>query len=130
LLYLRADDGITMNRDRVLADAKARALAMLAAGYGPPKPVELSLPGPTGRLILVKTVEGLMLAGKATAHDGVVSDGVAAVLSGGDDADITRPLSEQDILDLEYQVFMALVKSPDSIDRIEHMLSTGKPLRN
>lgn len=130
LLYLRADDGITMNSDRVLADAKARALAMLAAGYAPPKPVALTLPGPAGRLILVKTVEGLMLAGKATPHDGVVSDGVAAVLSGGDDADITTSLSEQDILDLERQVFMALVKTPDSIDRIEHMLNTGKPLRN
>ena len=119
-----------MNRDRVLADAKARALALLLAGYTPPKPVEITLPGPSGRLILDKTVEGMMLAGKATAHDGVVTDGVAAVLSGGDDADITNSLNEQQILDLERQVFMGLVKTSATIDRIEHMLMTGKPLRN
>jgi 3-hydroxyacyl-CoA dehydrogenase len=130
LLYLRRDDGITMNRDRVLADAKARALALLLAGYTPPKPVEITLPGPSGRLILDKTVEGMMLAGKATPHDGVVTDGVAAVLSGGDDADITNSLNEQQILDLERQVFMGLVKTSATIDRIEHMLMTGKPLRN
>ena len=130
LLYFRPGDGISMNRDRVLADAKARALALVAAGYTPPKPVEITLPGPSGRLILDKTVEGLMLSGKATPHDGVVSDGVAAVLSGGNDADITNALTEQQILDLERQVFMGLVKTQATIDRIEHMLNTGKPLRN
>lgn len=130
LLYLRRDDAVTMNRDRVLADAKARALAMLADGYQPPKPVSLTLPGPSGRMILDKTVEGMMHAGKATPHDGIVSDGVAAVLSGGDYADITSQLSESEILDLERQVFMGLVKTSATIDRIEYMLNKGKPLRN
>ena len=49
LKFLRPTDGITMNRDRLLADAKARALKMLADGYQPPKPAELRLPGPSGR---------------------------------------------------------------------------------
>ena len=56
--FLRATDGITMNRDRLLADAKAKALAMAAAGYKPPKPPEFTLPGPDGRAALSLAVDG------------------------------------------------------------------------
>ncbi|MEO3432943.1 3-hydroxyacyl-CoA dehydrogenase NAD-binding domain-containing protein [Inquilinus sp. CAU 1745] len=130
LQYFRPTDGITMNRDRLLADAKARALAMAAEGYQPPKPPEeIRLPGPTARVALQMAVASLAASGKATPHDVTVSNGLARVLSGGD-TDITETLTEDDLLALEREAFMELARTPGSIARIEHMLETGKPLRN
>jgi 3-hydroxyacyl-CoA dehydrogenase len=129
LLYLRPADGITMNRDRLLADAKAKALA-LAEGYQPPKPaVEIRLPGPTARTGFGLAVADLARTGKATPYDVVVSDKLAYVLSGGD-TDITETLTEDDVLALEHEMFSQLVRLPGTIARVEHMLNTGKPLRN
>lgn len=128
LLGLRPGDGITMNRSRLLADAKAKALA-LVAGYKPPTPPEVALPGPTARAALDMAVEGFVRQGKATAHDRVVAGALARVLSGGE-ADITRPLKEAEIMALEREAFVSLLKNAATLDRIEHMLETGKPLRN
>jgi 3-hydroxyacyl-CoA dehydrogenase len=131
LAYLRPGDGITMNRDRLLADAKARALALaLAHDYRPPAPpAPLTLPGPAGRLALALQVEALQLQGKATVHDGVVAGAVATVLTGGD-TDLTGTVGEAELLALERREFMKLVRTPATLDRIDHMLATGKPLRN
>lgn len=74
-------------------------------------------------------VSDFRLQGKATPHDVVVATALAEVLSGGD-TDITTPLNEADILALEHRQFMQLVKHPDTIARVQHMLETGKPLRN
>jgi 3-hydroxyacyl-CoA dehydrogenase len=128
LLFLRDGDGITMNRDRLLADAKALALK-LAGDYAPPEPVELRLPGPTARLALRLVIEGFLAQGRASGHDAVVAEGLAEVLSGGD-TDVTRVLTGADLSALERAVFMHLVREPRTIARIEHMLETGKPLRN
>lgn len=127
-LYLRPSDGITMNRDRLLADAKARALAMVE-GYQSPVVQELRLPGATARIAMQMAVSDFRLQGKATPHDAVVATELSEVLSGGD-TDITTPLNEADILALEHSQFMQLVKHPDTIARVQHMLETGKPLRN
>ncbi len=129
-LFLRPTDTITMNRDRLLADAKARALEMLAAGYAPPEPAELHLPGPAGRVALGMAVDGFRTAGKATPHDEVVAKRLAVVLTGGPDADVTVPLTEDDLSRLEREAFLDLVKTPGTLARMEHMLATGKPLRN
>ena len=130
LKYLTANDGITMNRDRLLADAKARALALWTPDYRPPAPPPpLALPGPSGRLALALQVEALQLQGKATAHDGVVAKAVATVLTGGD-TDLTDSVSEAELLALERREFMKLVRTPATLDRIDHVLATGKPLRN
>ncbi len=128
LKFLRADDGITMNRDRLLADAKAKVLA-LAADYRTPAPPEFRLPGPTARVALEMAVDGFAAQGKALPHDVTISKALARVLSGGD-TDITEVLSEEDMLTLERTVFMTLAHNPKSIARMEHMLATGKPLRN
>jgi 3-hydroxyacyl-CoA dehydrogenase len=125
---LRPGDRIVMNRDRVLAEGKALALE-LAAGYEPPPAIELRLPGPSGRASLDLAVQGLRAAGKATAHDVIVAGALAQVLTGGA-ADITEPVGEQALLDLERGAFMSLVRTPETIARVEHMLETGKPLRN
>lgn len=74
-------------------------------------------------------VDGFKASGKATAHDVTVCKMLATVLSGGD-TDMSEGLSEQQLLDLEFEVFMELVKTKPTLDRIEHMLETGKPLRN
>lgn len=120
--------GISMNRSRVMADAKKLALS-LAEGYQPPEKMVCSLPGKTAQAALNMAVNNFVKSGKATKHDEVVSKSVGKVLSGGK-TDITKEMTEQEILDLEREVFMELVKHPDSIARIEHMLETGKPLRN
>lgn len=129
LLFLRPTDGITMNRDRLLADAKAKALALVAAGYRPPAPPEISLPGTSGRAALDMAVAGFRASGAATAHDAVVARRLAVVVSGGD-TDPTETLTEDDLSRLERQAFMDLLRTPGTLARIEHMLDTGKPLRN
>ena len=126
--FLRRTDAVTMNRDRLLGDAKARVLA-LADGYQPPEPSEYRLPGPGGRVALDLAVDGFAAQGKATPHDVVVSKAVARVLTGGD-TDPLDTLTEDDMTALERQGFMTLVRNPASLARTEHMLATGKPLRN
>ena len=128
LLFLRPDDGITPNRNRVLANAKARALA-LVEGYQPPEPAEIVLPGAPGRAAVDLVVEGFVLQGKATAYDRVVASELAHVVTGGD-TDITENVSEKDLLALERSAFLALIRNGKTLARIEHMLETGRPLRN
>jgi 3-hydroxyacyl-CoA dehydrogenase len=128
LMYLRKSDGITMNRDRLLFDAKQKVLAM-APDYQPPKEATFKLPGKTGRVALGLAIDSFRMMGKATPHDVVVSKALANVLTGGN-GDITREQTEADILALEREEFMKLVKTPGTLARIEHMLETGKPLRN
>ena len=129
LLFLRPTDGITMNRYRLLADAKAKALE-LARDYKPPsKDAEWVLPGQSAAVGMQMAAESFHRRGLATKHDLVVSAALAEVLSGGG-ADVTRPLREDDVLELERSQFMTLLHHPDTMARIEHVLETGKPLRN
>ncbi len=128
--YLTDSDGITMNRDRLLYDAKQKALE-LSKNYKAPEPIEdIRLPGASGKAALDLAVSDLHQSGKATGYDVPVSQAVATVLSGGDKADWTKPLSEKDLLKLEAQEFMKLVRNEGTQARIEHMLLNGKPLRN
>ncbi len=128
LKYLRTTDGITMNRDRLLPDAKALALK-LAVGYKPLQPVELRLPGPSGKAALNLAIQAYAQQGLALPHDVTVSMHLARVLSGGD-TDVTEITSEDRVMELERGAFMALVKTEPTLARIETMLATGKPLRN
>lgn len=128
LLQFHRSDGVTMNRDRLLADAKAKALS-LSENYVPAQSQLIPLPGKTAFAALSLALDGLRRTGKATAHDAVVGKQLAGVVSGGQ-ADMIEPLSEDDLLDLETRAFLALAKQPASTARVEHMLKTGKPLRN
>ena len=127
--YLRPSDRITMNRDRLLADAKARVLE-LAEDYTPPEPHTYRLPGPSGRLALQMALDDLARTGQATPHDVVVVGELANVLTGGPDADVTVELTEDDILALERAAIARLASTVETLDRMEHMLAKGKPLRN
>ena len=101
LLYLRRDqDTVIMNRERLLFDAKQKALE-LAKDYVAPNPEDavIKLPGKSGKLALNMAVEGFHKSGKATKHDVVVSDAVARVLTGGD-TDPTEVMTEDEILEI------------------------------
>jgi 3-hydroxyacyl-CoA dehydrogenase len=130
LKIFRDDDGITMNRDRLLFDAKQRAL-QLSESYEAPLPREdLRLPGPSGKMALDLAVADLRKSGKASPYDQVVCEHLATVLTGGENADWMDPMNEDDLLKLELDEFKKLVKNEGTMDRVEHMLNTGKPLRN
>lgn len=130
MLILNEKSSITMNRERLLADAKEKAISMIA-GYAAPKKEEqlVRLPGKTARTAIQMHLDGVAKSGNMTPYDMVVSKAVATVLSGGE-TDITEEISEQQLLDLEREEFVKLVKDSRTLDRIEHMLDTGKPLRN
>ncbi len=127
--FLRPTDGVTMNRDRLLYEAKQKALS-LVEGYAPPEMPEFRLPGPSGKAALMLAVEGFHNRGIATDYDTVVAESLATVLTGGDKGDPTTPQSENDMLALERSEFMKRLHDPRTVARIEHMLETGKPLRN
>ena len=128
LMFLRPSDGIVMNRDRLLMAAKTRALA-LAEDYAPPEPQELRLPGPSGETAMNMVLDDFHKAGKATQHDVTVGKKLAYVLAGGK-TDPTDPITEDKLLNLERSAIVSLLRTPQTLDRIEHMLETGKPLRN
>ncbi len=126
--YLRKDDGITMNRDRLLADAKRKALS-LVEGYQPPEKPVFRLPGAAGRVAFNGAVADFARKGIATPYDVVVAGRLANIVTGGE-ADIIDEVSEDQLLKLERAAFMESVKDARTQARVEHMLETGKPLRN
>jgi 3-hydroxyacyl-CoA dehydrogenase len=128
LLFLAHSDGITMNKNRLLADAKEKVLS-LSNNYITPQPCVYPMPGKTAKILLSMGIRAFHLLGKATDYDVEVSEKLAFVLSGGN-SDITSPLTEDDMLALELEAFLALVKQPGTLARLEHMLKTGRPLRN
>ncbi len=128
--YFRKRDGITMNRDRLLFDAKTQAITMAKDYHPPEKREDIRLAGPGGKLALDMAVSDLQKSGKATPYDGVVSTHLASVLTGGKKGDITKVLSEDDLIKLERNEFMELLHNEGTYERIEHMLAKGKPLRN
>lgn len=128
--YLRPTDGITMNRDRLIADAKQTVLALALEGYRQPA-MRTDIPalGEAGLAVLKLGLHQMLRAGYATEHDVVIGTKVAKVLTGGD---LNHPstVSEQDLLDLEREGFLSLLGERKTQERIQHTLKTGKPLRN
>jgi len=128
--YLRATDGMTMNAERLMADAKARALARVREGYSPPAPAEAIPVG--GASLLASLKLGVHLAwraGRISDHDARVGRALASVLAGGSLPHATT-VPERYLLDLEREAFLSLCGEPKTIDRIAYTLKTGKPLRN
>ncbi|NPD66676.1 3-hydroxyacyl-CoA dehydrogenase [Lichenicola cladoniae] len=126
--FLRPADRITMNRDRLLFEARARALS-LVEGYTAPTAPEFRLPGAAGRAAMNLAANSFHRQGIATDHDLVVADNLAEILSGGG-ADLVDVVTEKQMLALERVAFMRLLRTGATLDRIEHTLETGKPLRN
>jgi 3-hydroxyacyl-CoA dehydrogenase len=128
LMFLRKTDTIVMNRDRVLFEAKKRALS-LVAGYKPPEEKRIKLPGRAGLTVVKMALSGLKAAGKMTAYDMVVAEKLGYILTGGP-TDILHKVSEQQLFDLELQTNKELSQNQGTRDRIMHFVTTGKPLRN
>lgn len=126
-LWLRPQDGITLNPDRVLADAKAKALAM-AENYQPPEPITYRLPGASGKAALSMAIDDFYAKGDATWHDVSVADALADVLTGGE-THSSMIKTENDLLQLEREHFLSLIQMPQTQKRIAHTLKNGKPLR-
>jgi 3-hydroxyacyl-CoA dehydrogenase len=130
LRYLREVDPVTMNRERVVADAKRLVLTRSAAGYQPPVPRSaIAVGGPDVYAALALGVHLARRAGQISDHDAVIGRHLARILSGGDVAHRTT-LTEQQMLDLEREAFLKLTGEPKTLERIGHTLKTGKVLRN
>jgi 3-hydroxyacyl-CoA dehydrogenase len=127
---LNTADRITMNRERLLLDAKAQVAALAEAGYAAPQPrTQVPAPG-TGALATLETGAFLMgEAGYASEHDQKVARWAAYILAGGR-VTAGTPVSEQYLLDLEREAFLSLAGERKTQERIAFTLKTGKPLRN
>ena len=128
--YLRESDGITMNRDRALNDAKRVVIAKAELGYRPPPERRaVRVVGRGGLAEFKSAIYQWREAKFISEYDAYLGEKLAYVLCGGD-VDDTVTVSEDYLLGLERQVFLELCGQPKTHERIEHMLKTGKPLRN
>lgn len=127
--FLRANDRVVMNRDQVLHAACDLVRAMELEGYRPPEATFVSVAGQTGLAALRSAIHNMFEGGFITEYDRVVGDRLAWVLSGGE---LSRPTAvpEEYILNLERQAFMELCHDERTHARMQHLLETGKPLRN
>ncbi len=125
--FLQGGDGISMNRDRLLHDAKQRVVA-LADDYIAVQPGSLRVLGKEALGNLAYGVWAMREAKYITDHEVTIGRKLAYVLAGGDGP--PREVSEQDLLDLEREAFLSLLGTKETQERITHMLKTGKPLRN
>jgi 3-hydroxyacyl-CoA dehydrogenase len=127
--FLRNLDGLTMNRERLTADAKAAALGMVAA-WSPGVPrQDIAVEGDAGYATLKMGMKIAAEGGYITEYDSVVGEKLAYVLSGGRLTG-TQQVSEQYLLDLEREAFLSLCGNPKTQERMQYMLKNGKALRN
>ncbi len=128
--FLRSTDQITMNRDRLIEDAKQSALAMVREGYTEPRPrTDIPVLGEPA-LTAIKLALHMMVRGSfISEYDAHVATKLAAIITGGSLSRKTL-VSEQYLLDLEREAFVSLAGERKTQERIQHMLKTGKPLRN
>jgi 3-hydroxyacyl-CoA dehydrogenase len=126
---LRPEDRITMNRDFLIGDAKAFALELANAYRPASRGAEISLAGERGYERMRERIETGKISGEFTEHDSVILDRIAYVLSGGR-TDPGSSITEERLLDLELEAFLSLCEMPKTQERIQHILRTGKPLKN
>jgi 3-hydroxyacyl-CoA dehydrogenase len=127
---LKEDDTIILNRDHLIQAAKGKALELLDS-YSPPiYNSGLKLPGAGGRTAMSIALKGFRLQGKISDHDVKIGEKLAYVLTGGDQAGLTKKVDEEYILDIEREAFVSLAGEKLTQERIKHMLKKRKPLRN
>ncbi|MCB1769593.1 MAG: 3-hydroxyacyl-CoA dehydrogenase/enoyl-CoA hydratase family protein [Candidatus Competibacteraceae bacterium] len=127
--YLKPSDIIIFNPHELLHVAKAQVRALAEAGYRPPQPRPIRVAGRTGIAACQMALVNLRDGGFISAHDYRLGMDIAEALCGGD-LDPNTLVDESWLLGLERRNFVALAKAPPTHARIEHMLRTGKPLRN
>ena len=128
--FLRETDPITMNRDRLIEDAKQTALAMMREGYAQPHPrTDIPVLGESALSAIKLAVHMMVRGGFISEYDAHVAKKLAYIITGGDLSHKTL-VSEQYLLDLEREAFVSLCGEKKTQERIQHMLKSGKPLRN
>lgn len=127
--FLIPCDGISINKDYLIHDAKETVLALVKTGYTPPQPARIRVPGRDGYAYLQMLIYNMRVAGFISEHDAKIGGHIARILTGGDVPAGTW-VEEQELLDLEREAFLSLCGEPKTQERIQHMLTTGKPLRN
>jgi 3-hydroxyacyl-CoA dehydrogenase len=127
---LRQADSITMNRDRLVADAKQVALDMVREGYVPQRPrTDVPALGAPALAAIKLGIYQMKEGGYISDHDAKIATMVARIMTGGDLSHATT-VSEQYLLGLEREAFLSLCGERKTLERIQHTLKTGKPLRN
>src|SRR5438128_4303383 len=128
--FLREEDSLSMNPDRLIADAKKEVLALAATGYVQPQNrTDILALGNPALATLKLGVHLMKRAGYISDHDALIGEKLARILTGGD-LNHAKRVSEQYLLDLEREAFLSLIGTRKTQERIAHMLKTGKPLRN
>jgi 3-hydroxyacyl-CoA dehydrogenase len=128
--FLGTDDSISMNSDRLIADAKQEVLSMAATGYVEPQQrTDILALGLPALATLKLGIHQMKRGGFISDHDALIGEKLARILTGGDLNHPTR-VSEQYLLDLEREAFLSLCGERKTQERIGHMLKNGKPLRN
>ena len=129
-LLVEGRDAITMNRQRLTADAKEKALALAETGYRMPvKEKDIKVLGRQALGMFTVGAHSMLEGGYITEHEKKMVEKLAYVMSGGDLSEPTM-VSEQYLLDLEREAFLSLCTEKKTLERIQHMLKKGKPLRN
>ena len=128
-ISLNFADGISVNADHLIYDAKQVALALYENGYKAPKREKIPVTGDSGYATMLLGAEGMFLSGFISEHDLKIAKKLAFVLAGGK-VPYGTLVDEQYLLDLEREAFLSLVAEPKSQQRMQHMLVKGKPLRN
>jgi 3-hydroxyacyl-CoA dehydrogenase len=126
--YIRKTENISLNRDQQIFDAKQLVIGM-SKSYKKPRPALIPVMGENFRGIADMILYNMKHGNFASEYDAYVAKKVAYILSGGDCAEGTY-VAEQNLLDLEKEAFLSLCGEQKTQDRIMHMLSNGKPLRN
>ena len=127
---LRRGDGVSVNKHRQIADAKAAVLELAAEGYT--KPImdqHIKVQGKTGLALVAAGVNGMRMGNYISDHDVKIANKIAWVMCGGD-LSYPQEVSEQYLLDLEREAFLSLCAEPKTLERIQSILNGGKPLRN
>jgi 3-hydroxyacyl-CoA dehydrogenase len=127
--YLSDSDIICPSFEQQIKRAKDVCLGLAKMGYKAPAPATLVALGEAGRAVFRVALYGLSLGGFASEHDALIAEKVGNILTGGNRPAGTK-ITEQDVLDLEREAFLSLVGMEKTQARIQHMLTTGKPLRN
>ena len=126
----RDSDAISMNGDRLIADAKQEVLNLAASGYVQPvERADILALGEQGQSAFKVALHTMLRGGYISEHDQLIGQKIARVMCGGD-LNHTSYVSEQHLIDLEREAFLSLCGEPKTQQRIAHMLKTGKPLRN
>ena len=129
LRYLRDLDAVTMNRERLMSDAKALALERVRGGYQRPQPEPIPVGGERVEAALKLGIHLAWRAGRISDHDALIGRTLAHVLAGGS-APCATTVTEAQLLDLEREAFLKLCGERKTLERIQYTLKTGKPLRN